>query len=426
MQEATTPYYYIKISQYHSDFPRCRLSTTRFPHQPACDKSIITADIQQGVGMKTYFAPAERCTREKLQEEIRLISCNPVIDGLMKSLSGLIAVLDEQRQVLAVNDTMLKILGYPDANEVLGLRPGEILHCVHAHEEPWGCGTTKSCMTCGAAIAIVSCLEKNKPQDRICVATVIKDGKEIDLCFQVRTYPINFEGHRFLLLFMHDITNQQVWASLERVFFHDINNILSGLMGTSEMLPPDAADHKLVKTLQQLLLRLKNEIDIQRVLSQSKTENYQMVFHQIPIVEVVQELRNFFANHPAAKGKTLTFPLAIPDVCITTDCSLLLRVLTNMVINAFEATGPAGEVKIRINTGEKNIAFTVWNDQPIPENIHLRIFKRHFSTKPGDGRGIGTFSMKLFGEDFLKGKVDFTSSVQDGTVFRFTLPRVSA
>ncbi|MCJ7600691.1 MAG: PAS domain-containing sensor histidine kinase, partial [Desulfobulbaceae bacterium] len=372
--------------------------------------------------MKTYFAPAERCTKEQLQQEIRLISRNPVIDGLMMSLSGLIAVLDEHRQVIAVNDTMLEMLGYADAGEVLGLRPGEVLHCIHAYEEPWGCGTTKSCVTCGAAIAIVASLETNKPQERICAATVMKDGKEIEICFQVRSYPIKFEVQRFLLLFMQDITNQQAWASLERVFFHDINNILTGLLGTADLLTMEAEDHKLVKTLRQLVIRLKKEIDIQRVLSQTKKECYQMVYHQISVLEVMRELRNFFSSHPAALGKSLILPEIIPHVSITTDFSLLLRVLTNMVTNAFEATDPAGEVKIGINEGEKTIVFSVWNHQVIPEGIRLRIFQRHFTTKTGVGRGIGTFSMKLFGEDFLKGKIDFTSSADDGTFFTFTLP----
>jgi hypothetical protein len=37
------------------------------------------------------------------------------------------------------------------------------------------------------------------------------------------------------------------------------------------------------------------------------------------------------------------------------------------------------------------------------------------------GRGLGTYSMKLHGEDFLGGKVDFISAEKEGTVFRFSL-----
>jgi hypothetical protein len=376
--------------------------------------------------MDTYFAPAKRCDEETLQQEIRIISQNPVIDGLMKSISGLIAVLDEHRQVLAVNEAMLEMLGYNDAGEVLGLRPGEMIRCIHAQEEPAGCGTTKFCMSCGAAIAIVACLEEEKAQEQICAATVKKEGKEIEICFQVRSCPINFEGRRFLLLFMQDITNQQTWAGLERIFFHDVSNIITGLYGTAELLAIDTSDRTIINTLGQLVLRLKKEIDIQRVLSRTKAESYQLALQKIPAIEVMRELRNFFAGHPAAAGKSFLFPETLPQVAIVTDCTLLLRVLTNMVTNAFEATDPDGEVKIWLDQDKKHITFCVWNQRVIADDIRLRIFQRHFTTKEGPGRGIGTFSMKLFGEDFLKGKVDFTSSARDGTVFRFALPLATA
>jgi sensor histidine kinase regulating citrate/malate metabolism len=55
----------------------------------------------------------------------------------------------------------------------------------------------------------------------------------------------------------------------------------------------------------------------------------------------------------------------------------------------------------------------------LPE-IANRIFQRNFSTKAQAGRGVGTYSMKLFGEKILGGKVSFTSSREDGTVFKFT------
>ncbi len=60
------------------------------------------------------------------------------------------------------------MLGIDDLAKALGLRPGEALQCIHADDEPSGCGTTKFCSTCGAAIAIVSSLKHNKSVERIC------------------------------------------------------------------------------------------------------------------------------------------------------------------------------------------------------------------------------------------------------------------
>ena len=35
---------------------------------------------------------------------------------------------------------------------------------------------------------------------------------------------------------------------------------------------------------------------------------------------------------------------------------------------------------------------------------------------------FGTYSMKLLGEKYLKGSMDFSTSVENGTEFRFSLP----
>jgi sensor histidine kinase regulating citrate/malate metabolism len=93
-----------------------------------------------------------------------------------------------------------------------------------------------------------------------------------------------------------------------------------------------------------------------------------------------------------------------------------------MVINALEATNDNGEIKIWLDYIDDSLIFSVWNQGQIPEETALRIFQRNFSTKKQLGRGIGTFSMKLFGEQILGGDVDFTTSLKDGTIFRFACP----
>ena len=70
----------------------------------------------------------------------------------------------------------------------------------------------------------------------------------------------------------------------------------------------------------------------------------------------------------------------------------------------------------------EHITWEIWNNGFIPADVQKRVFQRHFSTKATFGRGLGTFSMKLFGERYLKGKVSFTSTEAEGTIFRFQLP----
>jgi sensor histidine kinase regulating citrate/malate metabolism len=144
--------------------------------------------------------------------------------------------------------------------------------------------------------------------------------------------------------------------------------------------------------------------------------------HSISAEEVLSELRSFFDHHPVAQNKSIDFQENPPDVTFNTDISLLLRILCNMALNALEATKKNGRVKIWTEHEGDSLSFFVWNSQDISKEIAIRIFQRNFSTKGQAGRGIGTFSMKLFGEKILGGQVTFTTSKEDGTVFRFALP----
>ncbi len=371
--------------------------------------------------METFFAPAQRTSSQELTARIQMVNSSPVMSGLLETVSGLLAVLDENRQILAINDAFMKMLGIKNIDEVLGIRPGEALQCAYAHDEPAGCGTTKFCSSCGAAIAIVVSLTEDKSVERLCALHAQRGTKMVDIVFSVRSQPVKMNGDKVLLLFLQDITYQHQRAALERTFFHDINNMMSGLLGASEMLMMENADLSLAQIIHQSSVRLKHEIDIQRSLIENELTNYQPLWQIVEISQVIDELKTFFVNHPLTDSRRILYQPVAFNLYLKTDLSLLLRILCNMVVNALEAAPRKSNVKIWVELSEAGISFCVWNGQQIPDNVKLRIFQRNFSTKDGAGRGIGTFSMKLFGEKILGGKVTFTTS-NEGTVFRITLP----
>jgi hypothetical protein len=385
-----------------------------------------TEDERNAVGdtVCSYYAPAERASGDEMKRHIEMASRNTVVDALMKAISGILAVLNEHRQILVLNNTLLRMLGIDDAERVLGLRPGEALNCIHAYEQPGGCGTSRFCSTCGAAIAIVTSLGNSKPAERKCVVTIQKNGEHVDLYFRVRCSPIVLGGERFLLLFLQDTTAHQRRAALERMFFHDISNLIEGLNLASCLLlrGKEGDRHELTKRIVQLSSRLTKEVAIQKTLTRESPEIYQLSFEVVSARDTVYELQEIFASHPAARARRLRLPETIPDFTLTTDFSLLLRILTNMLINAFEATREGGEVRLWLEQGDDAVTFCVWNKQVIPEEVSRRIFQRNFSTKEESGRGLGTYAMKLFGETYLRGNVDFTTSEIGGTVFRLCLP----
>jgi sensor histidine kinase regulating citrate/malate metabolism len=55
------------------------------------------------------------------------------------------------------------------------------------------------------------------------------------------------------------------------------------------------------------------------------------------------------------------------------------------------------------------------------KDVQLQLFQRSFSTK-GKGRGLGTYSIKLLTENYLKGKVRFETRRESGTTFFIKIP----
>jgi len=373
--------------------------------------------------MDTCFAPSQRADHQLLAGQIEMVNHNPVLNSLLEIVDGLVAVLNEHRQIIALNNNLLHMLGIDDAAETLGLRPGEAVGCIHADTGPGGCGTSEFCSSCGAAVAIVTSLATRMPAERMCAITVQKSGKNVDLYFRVRSQPFAIDAQQCLLLFIQDITHQQQWAIVDRVFFHDLNNIIHGLLNAGELLAIQQPDNKLINIVQNLSIQLSNEIAIQSLLNQSKSTEFKPIVNRVTPGQIIQEIQKTIARHPAATSRYLLFPKPLPDITFTTSLNLISRILINMVVNALEASDPGDSVKLTVEADNEQITFAVWNRQCIPENIARRIFQRNFSTKEKLGRGWGSYSMKLLGENLLGGKVDFTSSTENGTTFFFHLPR---
>ena len=92
-----------------------------------------------------------------------------------------------------------------------------------------------------------------------------------------------------------------------------------------------------------------------------------------------------------------------------------------MVKNALEASGNGQTVTLACGVDGNSVWFEVHNPAFMPRNVQLQIFQRSFSTK-GDGRGLGTYSIKLLTEQYLGGRVWFETDEVRGTVFKVSLP----
>ena len=137
---------------------------------------------------------------------------------------------------------------------------------------------------------------------------------------------------------------------------------------------------------------------------------------------LLEKLSDLYSDHTLSKGKDLNFQFLENDIQIFTDQVFLVRSLGNILKYALEASEPGQSVSVSCTYDEETVKIDVKNEEVIPEDIQLQIFQRSFSTKAASGRGIGTYSIKLLGEKYLKGKVNFCSEKDKGTIFSIELP----
>ena len=374
------------------------------------------------IPLDTYFAPAGRDTPVELARTVAAVTGAPLLCAALNAVSGMVLVLNQKRQIVAANEAALRILK-TSLTDLLSMRPGEAVGCVRTHEGPDGCGTARHCRTCGAAQAILGSLQENGPVVREC--RILTEGPSgvtpLDLKVSVR--PITVEGLPLLVVAMEDISHAKRLAVLQRVFFHDVLNTVSCILGYADCLrdmpelPEEVCDG-----LMQVTHRLTEEIQTQRDLLAAESGDLRPQAEPIGTGSFLEELREQYLQNPVAADRTIALRRVWEGI-ISTDRRLLMRVVGNMLKNALEATPPGQTVSLACLNGGSAVTFAVHNVEAMPEDVQHQIFLRSFSTKGEPGRGVGTYSMKLFGEQYLGGKVDFSSRAPEGTTFSLTLPK---
>lgn len=371
--------------------------------------------------LKTAFAAAEKANEIKVLEQSKLFEDNAVIGKFANAIGKMLLVLNQQRQIVFANQLFMDFLGFKNVKDVLGKRPGDALKCVHAEKAQYGCGTTEFCKMCGAVRAILHS-QKGQVSEQECRISTI-NSEALDLRVIATPYQQNEEN--FTIFAISDISNEKRRQLLERVFFHDVLNSASAISGISYILQEiDNPDEimSMAKTLNRSADILIDEIISQRTLTAAERGDIELSFSTTGSFETLHDLAEMYDKHEISQNKDLALDPDSQNVGLVTDTALLRRIIANMVKNALEASMPGGTVSLKCIEDEKTVTFSIHNSTFMSRDVQLQLFKRSFTTK-GVGRGIGTYSMKLFGEKYLKGKVWFTSSEQEGTTFFLQIPK---
>jgi nitrogen-specific signal transduction histidine kinase len=379
----------------------------------------------QNLRATTHFAPAERASQRDLLAARSQLLASRIASVVLEGVPDPVLVVNEQRQIVACNSVFLHLVGAESAEELLGLRPGEAARCIHCQDGPGGCGTGQDCVYCGAVNAVVDCLRSREVVSRECRLRIHSraGGGVLDLL--VRASFVSVGDYGLAVVALRDIGADKRRRVLERVFFHDVLNTVTGIQSLAWVLdersPGGAQEAQYKRELRRLAEQVADEIHAQRQLLLAEQGELKPQMSRVSVPRLLRDVVAAYQHHNVAVGRTLALEAA-PDVAINTDPTLLRRVLGNLIKNALEATPEGGAVRVSAETQGDAVVFRVHNPGAMPEAVQRQIFQRSFSTKQGEGRGIGTHSVRLFTERYLGGQVGFTSTEADGTAFTVSLP----
>ncbi|MEO6246519.1 MAG: XrtA/PEP-CTERM system histidine kinase PrsK, partial [Opitutaceae bacterium] len=144
-----------------------------------------------------------------------------------------------------------------------------------------------------------------------------------------------------------------------------------------------------------------------------------------PVASNLNELVDgVLAGLERSSGFRLTKELSpVPTVPI--DCDQMQKVVTNLVLNAAEAVGADGEVRVATHTESGRVVLSVSdNGCGMTAEFLAHSLFRPFQTTKKNGLGIGMFQSKMIAEAH-GGRIAVESELGKGTTFRLFLPVIS-
>jgi two-component system, NtrC family, sensor kinase len=201
---------------------------------------------------------------------------------------------------------------------------------------------------------------------------------------------------------------------------HEVGNPLTSISSLIQMLQRRDQDsytrEKLTLVsgqLDRIQTTLRELVNFSRPASTVRT--------RVSIAEVVEEAFHIAKYYKRTKGGRIEthVPADLPAVVGVRD--QLVQVFLNLILNAIDATGPGGAIRVSAEQTDGQIVLDVEdNGAGIAAEHRERLFQPYFTTKK-HGTGLGLFVTRKLVQEH-GGDIDVVSKSGTGTCFRMRIP----
>ncbi|MBI2851363.1 MAG: PAS domain-containing protein, partial [Chloroflexi bacterium] len=184
----------------------------------------------------TVALEEEIAERRKAEEALR--SSENELGTILASVPLLMLVVDSDRRVLRVNTAAERFIGR-QAEDILGLRNGEALACLHALDDPRGCGYGQACQVCQVRQTVLDTIEAGRSHYQVeWSLPFVRDDRREELTFLVSTVPLATSKEQTLIC-MEDITERKKAQQLIQFERDRLVGILNSMEDGVAIMGPD-------------------------------------------------------------------------------------------------------------------------------------------------------------------------------------------
>ena len=208
-------------------------------------------------------------------------------------------------------------------------------------------------------------------------------------------------------------------GEMAAVVAHEVKNPLAGIRGALQVIggrmPDTSRDRTIIGDIVQRLDSL-NDI-VQDLLIFARPREPKLA--PVPLAELLEGTAALLKKDPAYAGAQVTVNGDRPT--ISADAEQLQIVMLNLLLNAAQAAGAAGQVRVSVSSRNGVCRVAIADSGPgIPAEMRERIFEPFFTTKHrGTGLGLPTAKRVI---ERHHGEIDVACPPEGGTIVTVTLP----
>ncbi|WP_297803267.1 ATP-binding protein [uncultured Polaribacter sp.] len=216
---------------------------------------------------------------------------------------------------------------------------------------------------------------------------------------------------------------EQAWREMAKQVAHEIKNPLTPMRLTVQSFERrfDPLDEKAKEKLKEYSQTLIQQIDVMSSIASAFSDFAKMPTQkkeQIEIISVVKFALDVFTE------EYIKYCPKEAELYANLDKTQLIRIITNLVKNAIQATDKVENPLIEVTVLSENNSLKITvsdNGKGISDDVKDLIFEPKFTTKTS-GMGLGLAMIKNIIEAY-DGVISFTSKEEEGTVFSVILPK---